>query len=55
MLLMMRVPPAVALDLIDPAVRQAAEAHLATLTVEYQRRLLDHQFGSETAATEGGA
>ena len=55
MLLTMRVPPAVALELIDPAVREAAEAHLATLTVDYQRRLLDHQFGgSETAATEGG-
>ncbi|MEB3255801.1 MAG: hypothetical protein VKJ05_05370 [Synechococcaceae cyanobacterium] len=54
MLLTMRVPPAVALDLIDPAVLEAAEAHLATLTVEYQRRLLDHQFGSETATTEGG-
>jgi hypothetical protein len=55
MLLTMRVPAAVALELIDPAVREAAETHLATLTVEYQRRLLDHQFGdSETAATEGG-
>lgn len=53
MVLSMRVPPAPALDLIDPAVREAAEAHLASLTVEYQRRLLDHQFGSETTAAEG--
>ena len=53
MVLAMRVPPAPALELIDPAVREAAQAHLASLTVEYQRRLLDHQFGSETAAAEG--
>ncbi len=53
MVLSMRVPPAPALDLIDPAVREAAQAHLASLTVEYQRRLLDHQFGSEAAAAEG--
>ena len=53
LVLSMRVPPAPALDLIDPAVREAAEAHLASLTVEYQRRLLDHQFGSETTAAEG--
>jgi hypothetical protein len=53
MVLAMRVPPARALDLIDPSVRPAAQAHLSSLTVEYQRRLLDHQFGGETAATEG--
>jgi hypothetical protein len=53
MVLSMRVPPAPALELIDPAVREAAQAHLASLTVEYQRRLLDHQFGSEPAAAEG--
>ena len=53
MVLAMRVPPAPALELIDPAVREAAQAHLASLTVEYQRRLLDHQFGSEPAAAEG--
>jgi hypothetical protein len=52
LVLAMRVPPATTLDLIDPAVREAAEAHLASLTVEYQRRLLDHQFGSETPAAE---
>ena len=53
MILAMRVPPARALDLIDPSVRGAAQAHLGSLTVEYQRRLLDHQLGGETAATEG--
>ena len=53
MVLAMRVPPARALDLIDPLVRGAAQAHLGSLTVEYQRRLLDHQLGGETAATEG--
>ena len=53
MVLGMRVPPARALDLIDPSVRGAAQAHLNSLMVEYQRRLLDHQFGGETAPTEG--
>jgi hypothetical protein len=52
MVLGMRVPPARALDLIDPSVRGAAQAHLGSLMVEYQRRLLDQQFGSETPATE---
>lgn len=53
MVLAMRVPLARALDLIDPSVRGAAKSHLGSLTVEYQRRLLDHQFGGETATTEG--
>lgn len=53
MVLGMRVPQARALDLIDPSVRGAAQAHLNSLMLEYQRRLLDHQFGGETAATEG--
>lgn len=52
LILGMRVPPARALDLIDPSVRGAAQAHLTSLMVEYQRRLLDHQFGGEAANTE---
>ncbi len=53
MVLGMRVPSGSTLELIDPALRPAAEQHLASLAVEYQRRLLDQQFGSETAAAEG--
>ena len=51
MVLGMRVPSGSALALIDPLLRPAAEHHLAALAVEYQRRLLDQQFGSEAAAT----
>ncbi len=53
MVLGMRVPSGSTLELIDPALHPAAEQHLASLAVEYQRRLLDQQFGSETAAAEG--
>jgi hypothetical protein len=50
MVLGMRVPSGSTLSLIDPLLRPAAEQHLASLAVEYQRRLLDQQFGSESAA-----
>ncbi len=53
MVLGMRVPSGSTLELIDPALHPAAEQHLASLAVEYQRRLLDQQFGSETAEAEG--
>ncbi|MFM7362613.1 MAG: hypothetical protein ACKO25_12505 [Cyanobium sp.] len=53
MVLGMRVPSGSTLELIDPPLHPAAEQHLASLAVEYQRRLLDQQFGSETAAAEG--
>jgi hypothetical protein len=51
MVLGMRVPSGSTLTMIDPLLRPAAEQHLASLAVEYQRRLLDQQFGSEAAAT----
>lgn len=53
MVLAMRVPSSSTLEQIDPALRPAAEEHLASLTVEYQRRLLDQQFGNEPAPTDG--
>lgn len=53
MVLGIRVPSGSTLELIDPPLHPAAEQHLASLAVEYQRRLLDQQFGSETAAAEG--
>ena len=53
MVLAMRVPYGSTLEQIDPALRPAAEEHLASLTVEYQRRLLVQQFGNEPAPTEG--
>jgi hypothetical protein len=50
MVLSMRVPAGSTLTMINPLLRPAAEQHLASLAIEYQRRLLNQQFGSEAAA-----
>ncbi|MFZ0408538.1 MAG: hypothetical protein WAM11_10580 [Cyanobium sp.] len=39
----MQVPPGRVLDQVDPALQDQARQHLASLSVEYQRRQLQHQ------------
>lgn len=52
LLLRMAVPGGTALEQIDPHLHEQARAHLASLSAEYQRGLLNDQFRSSPSAPE---